>query len=217
MNLSETRTPIPATAETQNLSTATLAEATPRPFSKSLTPEAVKVVQEFGWDFFKAGVLIADEWPDKDQEVTYLLVREAKVKELQPDGSKKWVLSDKGKWNLPCGRLQPGESFEIAALREGYEETGFKLKLKQLCHIGHRYDNDNPYVIFIYAAEVAQFIAHPDPEEIAETSAFTYDKIVELRDAGQLRNPDLVMSALDQYRRHEKIPEHLVVTYPPKN
>ncbi len=191
-------------------------------FSKSLTPEAIAITQQFGWDFFKAGVLIAAEWPptsdypERGFAPAYLLVREAKVKELQPDGSKKWVLSDKGKWNLPCGRLQVGESFAEAALREGLEESGYELKLGRLVHIGHRADSDNPYVIIIYAASSHAQILHPDPEEIAETRWFTYDSIVTLRDAGQLRNPDLTMSALDQYRKCQHTPEDLIVTYPAK-
>ncbi len=191
-------------------------------FTPSLTPAAIETVKTFGWDFFRAGVLIADEWPpssvhfDEGRAPTYLLVREAKVKETQPDGSKRWVLSDQGKWNLPCGRLQVGETFEQAALREGQEESGHKLRLEYLCHIGHRTDPDNPYVIFIYSATNQGFGPEPDPEEIAETKWFTYDDIVGLRDNGQLRNPDLTMTALNQYRDLNRARPGFVITYPPK-
>jgi len=34
-----------------------------------------------------------------------------------------------GLWNLPAGHLDKGETPEIAAIREGEEETGFNLEL----------------------------------------------------------------------------------------
>lgn len=185
--------------------------------TKSLTPEAVAIVQEFGWDFFKAGVLVADDRPTSVGQPLYLLMREAKVKERQPDGSKKWVLSDQGKWNLPCGRLQLGESFAAAAIREGFEETGYDLSLGRLVHFGHRNDSDNPYVILIYTATAERFVRQPDPEEVAETRWFSYEQIIDLRDRGQLRNRDLTMSAIDQYRLYQPVPEGLIVTYIPKS
>ncbi len=192
-------------------------------FTKSLTPEAVEITKTFGWDFFKAGVLIVDEQPDPpgdpslDPEVIYLLVKEAKTKELQPDGTKKWVKSNKGKWNLPCGRLQPGESFEQAARREGREESGFQLELGRLVHIGHRADSDNPYVILIYAAAATKFIASPDPEEIVTVDWFTYDEIIKLKRENNLRNPDLTLSAVDYYRKYTTQPAGLLVAYPSKS
>lgn len=190
--------------------------------TKSLTPEAAKITREFGWDFFKAGVLVVDEWPissdyfEKGLAPTFLLVREAKVKQIQPDGSKRWALSDQGKWNLPCGRLQLGESFETAALREGREETGYDLELGELCHIGHRADPDNPYVIFIYAATPKKFIERPNPEEIAGVNWFSHKEIIELRDQGLLRNATLTMSAVERYLQYLRQPSGLVMTYPAK-
>lgn len=35
----------------------------------------------------------------------------------------------KGDWSLPGGRIEPGESYEVAALRELFEETGVRAKL----------------------------------------------------------------------------------------
>lgn len=215
----------PETTNPTAVSSTPEASQTPAPaesFTKDLTPEAIKTIQEFGWPFFKAGVLIVNEHLDQPTgayaplEPLYLLVKEAKVKEKQPDGTKKWVKSDKGKWNLPCGRLQPGESFEQAALREGREESGFEVQLDNLCHVGHRPDSDNPYVIFIYTATTKQFIENPDPEEIAGTREFTYAEVLDLLEQGQLRNPDLTMGAIEQYRKYETQSDGLVVTYPSK-
>lgn len=194
--------------------------------TKSLTPEAKAVTQQFGWDFFKAGVLIVDEWQprigDNDPEILYLLMREAKVKQKQPDGTKKWVLSDEGKWNLPCGRLKIGESFDEAAFREGEEETGYSLysrnfdDSRELCHIGFRADADNPYTILIFTATTKQFLQRPDPEEVAETRWFNYDQILDLLEKNQLRNPKLLMGAVENYRNNDLHPATFLTTYPPR-
>lgn len=192
-------------------------------FNPSLTPQAVEKTKQFGWDFFKAGVLMADEWQpiigDNDgPEVLYLLVKEAKVKEKQTDGSTKWVTSDKGKWNLPCGRLRPWESFEEAAHREGREESGFDFDLGPLCYIGHRYDIDNPYVIMIYSVGVEKMrrADKPNPEEIAGVRWFSYDEVCELESDGMLRNAELTLGAIRQYRKYREVPKGLLNTYSPK-
>lgn len=188
----------------------------------SLTPEAIKVVDQFGWDFFKAGVLIADECQprigDNDPETLYLLVKEAKVKEKQPDGSTKWVTSDQGKWNLPCGRLRKWETIQEAAYREGREESGYDFELGELCYIGHRFDIDNPYVIFIFSAGVEHLkcVAEPNPEEIASVGWFSYDTILSMRDDGELRNPELTLGAIEQYRKYKSVPSSLLMTYSSK-
>lgn len=189
-------------------------------FIESLTDKAVGVTKEFGWDFFKAGALLVDEWQerrgDNDPEVLYLLVREAKVRVRRSDGSKEWVPSDKGKWNIPCGRLQPWETFEAAAIREGTEETGHAFDLGELCHIGHRFDINNPYVIYIYVGRNTVKMTVPDPEEIAEIRWFTYSDILEASRDGMLRNPDLTLGAVEQYRACQGISRDLITTYPSK-
>lgn len=193
--------------------------STPEKFTKDLTPAAIETVKKFGWPFFKAGALIVDDWPVSSDDFerglapTYLLVREAKIKEHQSDGSIKWVKSDQGKWNLPCGRLQPDESFADAALRESLEETGYEIELGDLCHIGHRADSSNPYVIFIYSAVCQRFAHKPNPEEIAKTAWFNYSQIVKLRNSGRLRNPDLTLSTIEQYRLYTRRPRILPTTY----
>ncbi|MFN8160512.1 MAG: NUDIX hydrolase [Solirubrobacterales bacterium] len=44
-----------------------------------------------------------------------------------------------GDWTLPKGKLEPGEGFEDAALREVAEETGLRCKLgDELSRVGYR-------------------------------------------------------------------------------
>ncbi|MHA1671827.1 MAG: NUDIX hydrolase [Promethearchaeota archaeon] len=42
---------------------------------------------------------------------------------------------DAGYWSIPGGHLELGERTEAAAEREGYEETGFKVKVSKLAGI----------------------------------------------------------------------------------
>jgi len=51
---------------------------------------------------------------------------------------------DAGYWSIPGGHLDLGEEFEKAAEREGFEETGFKVKVTKLAGIIDKimYDND---------------------------------------------------------------------------
>lgn len=51
---------------------------------------------------------------------------------------------DAGYWSIPGGHVDLGEEVEIAAEREGFEETGFKVKVTKLAGIIDKimYDND---------------------------------------------------------------------------
>ena len=50
-----------------------------------------------------------------------------------------------GDWSLPKGKLEPGESFEAAALREVEEETGLRCELgPELVSTSYRDRRDRP-------------------------------------------------------------------------
>ncbi|MFX0081743.1 MAG: NUDIX hydrolase [Candidatus Hodarchaeota archaeon] len=58
---------------------------------------------------------------------------------------------DAGYWSIPGGHLDLGEKVQVAAEREGYEETGFKVKVTKLAGIIDKimYD-DNGKIEFHY-------------------------------------------------------------------
>lgn len=43
---------------------------------------------------------------------------------------------DGGMWGLPSGKVDPGESDDMAILRELEEETGYKATISELQHLG---------------------------------------------------------------------------------
>jgi 8-oxo-dGTP pyrophosphatase MutT (NUDIX family) len=59
------------------------------------------------------------------------------------------VIHRRGKWDLPKGKLDPGEKIEACALRETEEETGLKnITLKKLlCTTYHTYDESGKHIL----------------------------------------------------------------------
>jgi 8-oxo-dGTP diphosphatase len=68
-------------------------------------------------------------------------------------------------WSLPKGKLDPGESFEDAALREVEEETGMRCRLgRELGDTRYRDNKDRPKVVRYWAMEDCQGEFEPNDE-----------------------------------------------------
>jgi len=52
-----------------------------------------------------------------------------------------------GLWNTPGGKLEDGETFEEAAVRETFEETGYKVELGKLVNVYYFSDDKGRQVI----------------------------------------------------------------------
>ncbi|MBR6168364.1 NUDIX domain-containing protein [Candidatus Saccharibacteria bacterium] len=112
----------------------------------------------------------------------YLLVQEAKAEY-------------RGKWNLPAGRVQPGETIYEGAKREIREECGYDVNITGIVDI--RNDKlvvNEPYVGFVFSTEIIGQNSSYDNVEILDTKWFTYDEILQMRD--QLRYPDAIIDSI---------------------
>jgi len=82
---------------------------------------------------------------------------------------------DAGYWSIPGGHLELGERTQIAAEREGHEETGFKVKVTKLAGIIDKimYDDNGEieyhYVLLNYFVE--QVEGDPDQPPKADDDA----------------------------------------------
>ena len=72
-------------------------------------------------------------------------------------------------WTLPKGKLDPGEGFEEAALREVEEETGFRCELRrELPSTSYRDSKDRPKVVRYWEMTPAagEFVPNSEVDEL---------------------------------------------------
>lgn len=72
-------------------------------------------------------------------------------------------------WSIPKGKLDPGESFEQAALRELQEETGFTVELAdELPAVRYRDHRDRPKLVRYWLMRVTggEFAANDEVDEL---------------------------------------------------
>ena len=72
-------------------------------------------------------------------------------------------------WSLPKGKLDPGESWEEAALREVHEEIGFRCRLgRELRHTSYTDQKGRSKVVryWLMEPEEGEFEANPEVDEL---------------------------------------------------
>lgn len=94
--------------------------------------------------------------------------------------------TDNGQWCLPGGGLEPGESIEEACMREVFEETGLKVRVKRLIGV---YSNRDQLVIYPDGGKFQIIVLHFEAERMSgvpglsnETTDFGYYSIEEMKD-----------------------------------
>ncbi|HNQ13249.1 MAG TPA: NUDIX domain-containing protein [Bacteroidia bacterium] len=67
---------------------------------------------------------------------------------LVKDQTKFLLIFRNNNWDLPKGKKEDGESFELTAIREVEEETNIKVELiKPLCYTYHMYEQENKIIL----------------------------------------------------------------------
>jgi 8-oxo-dGTP diphosphatase len=112
-----------------------------------------------------------------DERQHVLLVQEAQPKAY-------------GLWHVPAGKAQPGETFEEAAKREAYEETGLEVELLQFlnAYVGRLESGE----IIVRLAWLARPVDNRTPspvlkDEILECCYVSKEEFDELYDARKIR------------------------------
>ena len=94
--------------------------------------------------------------------------------------------NDKSFWGYPKGHLEDREKPSEAALREVYEETGFKVELcseTPIAESRYQIDLENTVInktVWFYEMKVVKAFEKEPDHEIAELSVVTYEKALEL-------------------------------------
>ena len=84
-----------------------------------------------------------------------------------------------GKYSLPAGHLDKGETIENCLIREAKEEIGITLKKKdiKLVHVMHRQEKDIRLDFFYTASKYTGKITNAEPEKCDELQWFELDKL----------------------------------------
>ena len=125
----------------------------------------------------------------------YLLVQEAKE-------------SCRGKWNLPAGHLDPGETMANGAKREAKEETGCEVELTGVCQIGSRVKENEVFASVIFTTKLMREEIEFDSAEILDVKWFSYEEILVMR--SKIRNEGLLIGAIENARNGVVAPMGIV-------
>lgn len=90
-----------------------------------------------------------------------------------------------GKWNVPAGEVEKGDSPEETAIREAKEETGFDVELLYLIDVCYKMGNNAAK--FIYKAKIVGGEVAIRKNEILDVKWFTLDEMRAMKD--KLRRP----------------------------
>lgn len=161
-------------------------------------------IDEWGLPWFRSGALVRKDGKILMMHESRVQIRNLKDAQLRQTyldqglSYRDWIDGDGG-WNLPAGRLRPGESFEQGAERKVKAESGWKIALQEAFYCRRSNDPNNRYILPIYLANA---VSGPDSYCAKGTSEIGWFQTAEIRamsDAGLLRSPDFVLGCFDLY------------------
>lgn len=123
-----------------------------------------------------------------EQDGKYLLVQERQAKAY-------------GKWSLPAGRVDQGETLEQTAVRETKEECGFDVELIKPLLTFHQ-ATERP-VFHTFSAKIVGGEFNFPEDEILDARWFTYEEIVGMK--SELRNVEFVLGSIEAVGKSNQV------------
>jgi len=125
----------------------------------------------------------------------FLLVQEAKAKCY-------------GKWNIPAGHLELGETIFEGAKREIYEETGCTVELKDILELSDNFTEDKYWIGIIFATELINENISFDKNELLAVKWFTYEEIINMKE--NLRVPEAIINCINAYYNNKTVSQEFI-------
>ena len=82
-----------------------------------------------------------------------------------------------GKWNVPAGHLEDGETIFEGAIREIFEETGCKVRLNKVLPIMSKDIEDTTLIIITFTTELLEEKISFNKEEILDVKWISKEEL----------------------------------------
>ena len=102
----------------------------------------------------------------------------------------------KGKWNMPAGKLEDGETIIETAIRETKEETNIDVKIKGLLAVQQNISSYGQLII-LYLENISLYISSSyDKKEISDVRYMSVDEIKKLKKE-QIRGAETIFDIIE--------------------
>lgn len=110
-----------------------------------------------------------------------------------------------GKWNIPAGHLEDGETIFEGAIREIFEETGCKVKLKKVLPIISKEIENTTLMIITFTTELLEEKISFNKEEILDVEWISKEKLINMPD-DELRDGKRIKTTLQMLEENKTYP-----------
>ena len=127
---------------------------------------------------------------EKDNKI--LMVKEAKKKCY-------------GKWNVPAGHLENGETIFEGAIREILEETGCKVRLNKVLPIMSKDIEDTTLIIITFTTELLEEKISFNKDELLDVKWISIEELINMTDK-ELRDEKRIKITLQMLEENKAYP-----------